>query len=135
MKGILADINIQGYVDVLIRQLQTDEWLIFWNELQLGYYHFDDVGLPRDATDQDIWLTCQADELVLLTDNRNQDGPHSLESVIRLLNTETSLPVLTISNTQQLRHSASYAIRVIEKLLDFLQRVDELRGTGRLYLP
>jgi len=35
----------------------------------------------------------------------------------------------------EFRSNSSYAERVVEALYDYLLRIDEVRGTGRLYLP
>jgi hypothetical protein len=135
VKGILADANIQGYVDFLIALVQAEPWKMFWDDLGLRCLHFSDVGLDPSAPDSLVWETCQREALVLITDNRNRDAADSLEATIRSRNTPTSLPVLTIGSVQQLRHSRDYTIRVIEKLLDSLQHIEALRGTGRLFLP
>lgn len=135
MKGILADINIQGYVDLLVTIMQAEPWKLFWDDLQLQYLHFSDVGLAQTSADSQVWDLCQQQELVLITDNRNQEDPASLEATIRTRNTPTSLPVFTVANVPHLRHSRDYADRVIDRLLDFLRRMDTLRGTGWLYLP
>ena len=37
MKGILADINIQGYVDLLVVLMQAEPWKLFWDHLNLRY--------------------------------------------------------------------------------------------------
>ena len=89
----------------------------------------------RESRDSLIWETCQKEELVLITENRNDDDPDSLESTIQARNTATSLPVFTIANIPHLRTSREYADRIIESLLDALLRIDALRGTGRLYPP
>lgn len=135
MKGILADANIQGYVDFLIALVQAEPWKLFWDHLKIPHRHFSDVGLATDAPDSLVWETCQKEELVLLTDNRNKRDSDSLEATIQLRNTPTCLPVFTIGSIPQLRHGCAYRDRVIEKLVDSLLRIDELRGTGRLYLP
>ena len=135
MKGLLADINIQGHVDHLVVLAQAEPWKDFWDYLQLTNFRFDDVGLARESLDSLIWQTCQSLELVLLTENRNNDGPDSLEATIRTCSIATSLPVFTIANIPHLRNSQAYANRVIEKLIESLLRIDTLRGTGRLYLP
>jgi hypothetical protein len=135
VKGVLADINIQGYVDLLVTIVQAGPWKMLWDDLQLPYLHFADVGLAPASSDSDVWDICQQQELVLITDNRNQDASDSLEATTRTRNTPASLPVLTIANVPHLRHSRDYADRVIDRLLDFLMRMDALRGTGRLYLP
>lgn len=135
MKGILADVNIQKYVHILVAIMQSEDYKLFWDHLQIQYLQFADVGLPSNALDTLIWQTCQQRELVLITDNRNQDDDSSLESTIRLHNTSLSLPVFTISNISRLRNSREYLHQVVESLLDALLRVESLRGTGRLFLP
>lgn len=135
MKGILADVNIQGHVDLLVVLMQAEPWALFWNHLHLTYSHFVDCKLALDAADSLVWETCQKEELALITNNRNKLDDDSLEATIRARNTPSSLPVFTISNIPHLRASREYADRVIEKLLDSLLRIDTLRGTGRLYLP
>jgi hypothetical protein len=135
VKGILADINIQGHVDLLVVLMQAEPWRLFWDHLQLRYFHFADVGLVRDSADSLVWEKCQQHELVLLTENRNMDHPDSLEAILQTRNTVSSLPVFTIANVPRLRSSSEYAHRIIEDLLDSLLRIDTLRGTGRLYLP
>lgn len=49
MKGILADINIQGQVDLLVAQMQAEPWKLYWDDLGLEYHHFSDVGLALSA--------------------------------------------------------------------------------------
>jgi predicted nuclease of predicted toxin-antitoxin system len=135
VKGILADINVQGHVDSLVLLMQGEPWKLFWEYLHLGYFHFADVGLSPDAPDSEVWETCQQEELVLVTENRNRKDADSLETMIQTRNTTASLPVLTIANVPHLRASQHYANRVIDKLLDVLLRIETLRGTGRLFLP
>lgn len=135
MKGIIADVNIQGYVDFLVVLMQAEPWKLFWDHLQLRYARFADVGLLSESLDSLVWETCQREELVLITDNRNKKDSDSLEATIQTRNTPTSLPVFTIANVPLVRKSREYADRIIDKLLDSLLRIDALRGTGRLYLP
>jgi hypothetical protein len=135
VKGILADVNIEGHVDLLVTLMQAEPWRLFWDHLQLRYVHFTDLGLTPDALDSLVWDTCQNGELILVTDNRNRKGSDSLEATIQAHNTPSSLPVFTIANVPHLRASRGYADRVIDKLLDSLMRIETLRGTGRLYLP
>jgi hypothetical protein len=80
--GILADINIQGHVDMLVVLMKAGPWRLFWDHLQLPYLHFADVGLPPDAPDSLVWDLCQKDELILVTDNRNKKDADSLEATI-----------------------------------------------------
>jgi predicted nuclease of predicted toxin-antitoxin system len=135
VKGTLADANAFGQIDALVHQMQSSGWADLWKALGLVLRHFDDVGLSPDASDLAIWQTCQTEQLVLITDNRNRDSPDSLEAVIRQYNQPQSLPVFTVSNISRFRKSRTYAERVLEDLYDYLLRIDEVRGTGRLYLP
>ena len=135
MPGILADANATGYVEALVRAMRAEPWAEFWQELGLVLRHFEDVGLSTAATDHDIWHRCQAEQLILVTDNRNDDSPTSLEATIRQHGTPDSLPVFTIANLRKLAADRAYAERVVMSFYDYLLRIDEVRGTGRLYRP
>jgi len=135
VNGLLADVNIQGQVDRLVARMKSGPWKLFWDDLQLPYLRFSDVGLAFDSPDSLVWQTCQQQQLVLITDNRNRDAPDSLESTIRNENAANSLPILTIGKVRRLRQDPDYAGQVIEGLLDILLRIDSFRGTGRIYLP
>ncbi len=135
MKGILADVNIQGYVDHLVALMQTQPWALYWDHLQLRYVHFDEIDLEAQSSDALVWKKCQELQLFLVTDNRNADDPDSLETTIRTMNTAASLPVFTIGNVQRLNFSREYAQEVVEGLLEYLLQGDNLLGAGRLYLP
>ena len=132
---ILADANIQGQVNHIVMLIRAGPWCEFWDGLSLQLATFEDIGLSFDAPDSEVWQRCQERGIVLLTDNRNADGPDSLEAVIAAKSTATSLPVVTIGNVKELNVSREYADAVIEGLLDVIMRLDELRGTGRLFLP
>jgi len=43
--------------------------------------------------------------------------------------------VFTIADINEFRTNNAYVERVIEALYDYLLWIDEVRGTGRLYLP
>jgi len=58
-----------------------------------------------------------------------------LEGVIRGENQPDSLPIVTIANPKRVLQDRLYAERVAEQILDYLMRIDEFRGTGRLYAP
>jgi predicted nuclease of predicted toxin-antitoxin system len=135
VKGILADVNVIGYVEHLVRQMQTERWIDFWKALGLTLLHFADVGLTATSPDLQIWRTCQAEQLILITDNRNHDSADSLEAAIRQHNTPESLPVFTIGDLDKFSSDRVYFERVLETLYDYLMRIDTVRGVGRLYLP
>jgi hypothetical protein len=119
----------------LIKLVQNEPWLLFWEHLHLDYLHFSEAGLAEAAPDALVWHTCQERELILITDNRNKKRADSLEATIRENNSPSSLPVFTIANVQKLRQSRDYADKVIEWMFEQLMRIEALRGTGRLYLP
>ena len=135
MKGILADINVIGPVGSLVRQMQSPEWIDVWTFLDIEFKHFDDVGLSADSADLEIWQTCQSEQLVLVTDNRNRDHEDSMEAAIRDHNQPECLPVFTISSISRFQTNRKFAKKVLEDFFDYLLRIDEVRGTGRLYLP
>jgi hypothetical protein len=133
--GILADWNVGGHALALVRRAQADPWREFADELGLKLFLFRDVGLESTARDVEVWELCQREGFVLVTANRNDDGPDSLEAVIRSRGTPASLPVFTIGNSDRIFQSADYADRVVERMLEFLLDLNAVRGTGRLYLP
>jgi hypothetical protein len=135
VKGILADIHMKGPVAELARAMQGSPWVEFWNELELALYAFEDVNLAATSTDEEIWHKCQEEQLILITNNRNQDSPDSLEATIRRYNSPDRLPVFTISDLDRFRKNRDYAERVLERLYECLLDVDKLLGTGRLFLP
>lgn|SRR5487761_1087352 len=135
LTGVLADVNIEGHVDYLMALVRAAPWVDLWQELELAYATFADVGLHHQSPDAEIWQVCQDMGYVLITSNRNHDDADSLEATIRARNTERSLPVFTIANTERLRYNRDYAQSVAEGLVDALIRIETLRGTGRLYLP
>jgi hypothetical protein len=133
--GVLADINIQGHVDVLVHLLESDAWIELWRALGLRYITFRDVGLNEQATDATVWQLCQEQGYVLITSNRNQKSPDSLEATIRDRSTPDSLPVLTLADAERFRNDREYAGRVAASLLQTLYDIESFRGAGRLYLP
>ncbi len=135
MINLLADVNIQGHVARLVARMQAEPWREFWDFLQLRCLTFPDVSLDPADPDPVVWQRCQERQILLLTNNRNDDGPDSLAATIRNQNTANSLPVFTISAADRLLAGHDYADRVIETLLRYLLEIDGLRGTGRLYLP
>ncbi len=135
MPAIMADHDIEGQMQILLRLLTSAEWRVLWTELMVRVESFASLGLPVDTPDAELWRLCQTRQIVLITGNRNQDGPESLEAVIQAANTPASLPVLTISEPQRILSSSAYAHRIVEQIMEYLVDIENLRGTGRLYLP
>ena len=135
MRAILADNNIQGHVRALSLILEGEDWRKVWASLGLPVCYFRDLGLAPTITDAVLWQTCQRQQIVLLTANRNAVGPDSLEVTLRTQNQPDSLPVLTHADPDRVIHSRTCAERVVERLLECLIDMDNYRGTGRVYLP
>jgi len=131
----MADANIQGQIDRLSKRMQAVDWREFWTFLQLSFLTFADVGLDPADSDAVVWQRCQERQVFLLTSNRNDKDPDSLEATIRIHNTPQCLPVFTIGDTDRISVDGSYCERVIETLFAYLLEAENIRGTGRLYLP
>ena len=134
-RAILADANVEGHLQILLTILEGPIWQQIWDHLQLSLLTFHEIGLTADASDAAVWQICQQRQIILVTANRNADGPDSLEATIRTQNTASSLPVFTFADADQVLRSRAYAERVVERLLEYLLDIDNFRGTGRLYLP
>jgi hypothetical protein len=70
---LLADVNIQGHIEIMVKRMQAEPWLGFWNHLELSCMSFADVGLNPGDSDAVIWHRCQERRACLLTNNRNDD--------------------------------------------------------------
>mgnify|MGYP001590894602 FL=1 len=134
MDGLLMDNNVEGHVRILERILESSSWRELWRHLQIPIISFADAGLDPKTVDAVVWRHCQDRRWVLITANRNKKDDDSLESVIETENNANCLPVLTLADAEQIRHSKTYAERVVEQLLTYLHWIDNYRGTGRLYL-
>ena len=131
---ILADNDVGGAVRALRRILESEEWAAFSATLALRFAEFADMGLARDASDRVVWQTCQEVGAVLITGNR-ASGDDSLEQMIRAHARADCLPVVTIGDPQRLVRDLVYTSECAMRLLDLLERIETLRGTGRLFIP
>jgi hypothetical protein len=132
---LLLDENIDGYAEYLSRFLFSSAWSDISSLLGVRIVTFEDVGLAKGIPDEQLWEFCQSQRIYLITDNRNEDTPGSLETMIRTQTGPTSLPIFTISDIQRLRSERDYLEALVAKLLEYLKDADNLAGTGRLYLP
>lgn len=135
MRGILADVNIELHFRQLLGVFLDAARRDFWLDLKIDAFMFADLALDPKTVDRVVWQRCQSDGLVLVTANRNQQGPDSLEETIRALNQADSLPVLTIADDQRFLRDAAYREQVAERCLEYLYDMANLLGTGRLFLP
>jgi hypothetical protein len=135
MLSVMADHDVEGQVRLLLRVLMSDEWREFWLELGYQVDSFESLGIAVNTADDELWRLCQERDIVLITGNRNREGAASLEATIERLGTPESLPVLTIGEPNRIFSSREYAHQAADRLLEYLDGIDNLRGTGRLYLP
>jgi hypothetical protein len=92
MPAIMADHDVEGQVQVLLRLLTSAQWCDVWQELAVHLESFAHLGIPVDSSDVELWRLCQAEQILLITGNRNSAGPASLEAVIARDNTPTAFP-------------------------------------------
>ena len=62
-------------------------------------------------------------------------GTDSLTDVIAELADERSLPVVTIADRARVLRDRRYAEDCAIKLLELMENIESLRGTGRLFIP
>jgi hypothetical protein len=129
---VLADNDVGGAVAILRRILESGDNAAWLELLEVVFTDFESLGLLRSAPDRAVWQVCQASEAVFITGNRS-GGPDSLDQVILELSDGTSLPVMTIADPRRVSRDSADACAL--RLLDFLDRIESLRGTGRLFIP
>lgn len=138
MRGLLADVNFGGQLGRLLAVLQSPEWVKYWTDSGLVVETFADLSLDPETNDRVVWQRCQAEMLLLITGNRNDDGPDSLEAAIRD-GPPDALPVLTVSNPGRVIGDGAYArtvaVTLLEVVTDVVRRPELVLGTGRIYLP
>lgn len=135
MTAVMCDHDIEGQFAALQQIILSDVWRDIWDELGCAFESFESLSIPTGASDEIVWMACQQKEVVLVTGNRNADGLDSLEMVIRRLGTASSLPVLTIGDPDRVLNDRDYAGVVAERLLQYMLELEQLRGTGRIYIP
>jgi hypothetical protein len=135
MPAILADNDVEGHVERLLLLLESDPWREIWASLSFTVESFETVGLERNVLDSVLWQKCQERQVILITGNRNKQGPDSLEATIQSRNTLQSLPVFTLADRDRILTEKAYAQRAADRLMEYLFDLDQYRGTGRLYLP
>lgn len=129
MIKVLLDNDVAGFQQLLAGAVES----IGWGEL-IEFMALGEVGLERNTPDREVWRWCQRNRYLLLTANRNQKDPDSLQLTIREENTPDSLPVITISSQQRL-HNAAYREACVDRLLTIVLELIDHLGTGRLYIP
>ncbi len=131
MIAVLLDNDLSGRLDLLESALQRSGWA----ELQLlQFVSLYQVGLADNAIDREVWRTAQTGGMILLTANRNLKDPDSLEQTICEENTPFSLPVITISDPQELINP-DYRDRCLNRLVEIVFDLENYLGSARLFIP
>ncbi len=128
---ILVDYNLTGYVVLYQGTLAVDSWL---DLLSIRFVTLQEAGLAVDTNDRIIWRFAQANQMLLLTANRNAKGEDSLEQTIREEGISTSLPVITIGNLDRLVER-EYREQCSARLADIVFSIENYLGVSRLFIP
>lgn len=130
MIALLSDHDIELHARLI--------WSIFtveqWHAMRVASLStMLEAGLKPDSSDRDVWQFCQSHNLLLLTGNRNMDGPDSLGQTIEDLNGPDALPVLTIGVRERVLEAACRE-DCAYRIADIISELDRVRGTGRLFI-
>jgi predicted nuclease of predicted toxin-antitoxin system len=128
---ILVDYNLTGYIVLFQGTLAADGWLEL---LSIRFATLQEVGLAADTNDRMIWRFAQANQMLLLTANRNAKGEDSLEQTIREEGASTSLPVITIGNLDRLVEQ-KYREQCSARLADIVFSIENYLGVNRVFIP
>lgn len=129
--NFLIDYNLRGQATLLWGTIAAEGWLEL---LPIRFVGFEEVGLLENSNDRLVWQIAQANQMIILTANRNMKGDDSLEQVIREDNTLTSFPVVTIGNKERLDEQ-SYRGRCASRLVEIMFDLNNYLGVGRIYIP
>ncbi|MDJ0619060.1 MAG: DUF5615 family PIN-like protein [Calothrix sp. MO_192.B10] len=129
--NLLVDYNLDGYAVILLGILAKRGWL---DLLAIQFVSFREAGLPMNSSDRVVWNYAQANQMLILTANRNMKGEDSLEQVMREENTSASLPILTISDLARMDES-EYRERCVDRLVEIALELENYMGVGRLFIP
>ena len=137
MRGLLADVNVQGHLPYLRQLLEALGLWVVLAELSLDFATFPDLQLPRDLDDRSLWNRCQQDGWVLFTENRNDEDANSLQATLADSWRIGCLPVLTLANKGRFERSTAYAKRVAIDVAELLFGIaqEEYRDQPRIYVP
>ena len=134
----MADENLGGQLRHLRERFAQFGLLPHVGAAGLRFEPFAALGLPVGTDDRTVRRRCQAEGWALWTDNRNLDGPDSLEATLRAEWRPGLLPVLTLGNKDRFDRDPAYVERVA---WDVAEGLIDLAGgfaapvTSRTYVP
>jgi hypothetical protein len=128
---ILLDHDLEGQVPFLEAGLRETGWDQY---LHLEFRRLRDVNMLDNSSDQEIWRYVQHEHCLLLTNNRHRENEMSLQATIERENRHDSLPVITVSDKDQLVFPA-YRQQAAHKLAMIILYLENYLGVGRVYIP
>jgi len=128
---VLLDHDVEGQAPFLEAGLRETGWNQY---LHLEFIRLRDLNVPDNATDQEIWRYVQRERFLLLTNNRNREDELSLQATIERESTRDSLPVITVSDKDQLVVPA-YRQQAAHKLAELVIYLENYLGVGRVFIP
>lgn len=131
MITILVDHDIEGQAALLWSTFIDEGWPI---DLPMQMVRFIDIDLAITSTDRIVWRFVQAQQMFLLTGNRNMDGDDSLEQTIRDENHVGALPIFTVGRVDRMAER-QYRIECVNRIIEVLLDLDNFRGVGRVFIP
>jgi hypothetical protein len=137
MRGLLADINIQGHLVYLRQLLEARGLSPLLAASGLDLVTFPDIGLTSNLDDRTLWHCCQEQGWVLFTENRNHDLPDSLNATLADAWRPGHLPVLTLAKKRRFQYNPAYAARVADSVAELLLDIlhEQYRDQPRIYVP
>lgn len=137
MRGMLADVNVQGHMLYLRRLLESVGLWSVLAQVSLELATFAELGLPPNLDDRALWNFCQDQGWVLFTENRNHDGPDSLDATIADSWQDGQLPVVTLANKGHFERDRAYAEGVAIDIAELLFGIEsnDYRDQPRIYVP
>jgi hypothetical protein len=117
---------------LLLGNIASQGWLEL---LPIRFVNFQEISLPSDSSDRQVWQFAQSNQMILLTANRSMKGEDSLEQVLREENTLNSFPVITIGDANRFLADRVYRNRCADRILEILLELENWMGVGRLFVP
>jgi len=69
MLAIMADHDIEGHLQVLLKILDSGDWRELWNEIAVSVESFSTLQVSYAARDAELWQLCQDRQIVMITGN------------------------------------------------------------------
>ncbi len=128
----LVDHNLGRHTVLLAGTIASAGWLEW---VPVRFVSFSQIELPIDSDDRTVWRFAQEQQMILLTANRSMKGEDSLEQVMREEIQPSSLPVITIGDSDRLLNDPIYRGRCATRLIEVLIGLEDYRGVSRLFIP